>query len=55
MQPKLLPIEKKYEDYRIKRNEEGKKAVAAMMKRPYTYEQAVANLVKLKAERLNSK
>ena len=55
MQPKLLPIEKKYEDYRNQRNKEGSKAVAEMLKQPYSLQQAMANLDKLKAERLNSK
>ncbi len=54
MQPTLLPIEKKYEDYRKKRSEEGKKAVSEMLKRPYSLQQAEANLDKLRAERLNS-
>ena len=55
MQPTLLPIEKKYEDYRQKRSEEGKKAVAEMLKQPYSLQEAVANLTKLREERLNNK
>ncbi len=55
MQPKLLPIEKKYQDYRNKRNKEGKKAVSEMLKRPYSLQQAEKNMDKLRAERLNSK
>ena len=52
MQPKLLPIEKKYSDYREKRNREGKLAAEKMLKQPYTFQQAVENLQRLKAERL---
>jgi hypothetical protein len=55
MQPILLPIEKKYEDYRKSRSKEGKQAVAEMLKRPYSLQQAEDNLDKLRAERLNSK
>lgn len=55
MQPKLFPIEKKYEDYRRKRNREGSEAVSEMLKQPYSYQEALANLQKLKAERLNNK
>lgn len=51
MQPKEIPIEKKYEDFRQKRSEEGKKAVEEMMKRPYSYQEASENLDKLRAER----
>ncbi|MBS1919134.1 MAG: hypothetical protein JST17_02665 [Bacteroidetes bacterium] len=52
LQPKLVPIEKKYEDYCRKRNEAAKKAVAEILKRPYSYEQAVKNLDKLRTEGL---
>jgi len=55
MQPRLKPVEKKYEDYRRKRSEAAKKAVEEMMKRPYSLQQAERNLEKLRAERLNSK
>jgi hypothetical protein len=55
MQPKLLPIDKKFEDYRSKRKQEASEAVSTMLNQSYTYEEAVKNLQKLKAERLRSK
>ena len=48
MQPILKPIEKKYQDYLNKRREEEKKTLEEMMKQPYSYENAIANLKKLK-------
>lgn len=55
MQPKLLPIEKKFADYRKQRNEAAIKAVSEMLKQPSSLQQAVKNLEKLRAERLNIK
>jgi len=55
MQPKLLPLEKKYKDYREKRNKAASEAVAEMLKRPYALKQAEENLDKLRAERINKK
>lgn len=55
MQPILAPIEKKFKDYREKRNKAASEAVAEMLKRPYSLKQAEENLDKLRAERLNLK
>ncbi len=55
MQPKLLQIEKKYQDYQEKQSREGKQEVSEMLKRPYSLQEAEANLDKLREERLNSK
>lgn len=55
MHPKLLPIEKKYQDYQDKRNKEGRKSVQEMLKQPYTLEEAIENLTRLKKQRLNIK
>ncbi|MBS1737431.1 MAG: hypothetical protein JST21_03840 [Bacteroidetes bacterium] len=55
MQPTLFPIEKKYEDYRRKRNDAAKKAVAEMLKQPFSFQQAVQDLHKLREERGNIK
>lgn len=52
-QPQLVSIDEKYLEYRKKRNEEGKKAVEEMMKQPYTFEQAMENLARLKEQGLN--
>lgn len=55
MQPTLFPIEKKYQDYRRKRDDAAKKAVAEMLKQPSSIQQAVEDLQKLREERLNKK
>lgn len=50
-QPQLFPIEKKYMDYRKKRKEIELKAISEMLKRPYSFQEAVENFNRLKRQR----
>ncbi len=50
-QPQLFPIEKKYMDYRKKRKEAGLKTLSEMLKQPYSFQEAVENLNRLKRMR----
>ncbi|MCO5286814.1 MAG: hypothetical protein M9898_10415 [Chitinophagaceae bacterium] len=50
-QPQLFPTEKKHIDYRKKRKETELKAISEMLNRPYSFQEAVENLNRLKRQR----
>lgn len=52
MQPQLIPVNPQAQRYREYRNRKACEAVAEMLKKPYTLQEACANLDKLRAERL---
>ena len=54
-QPKLKAVKKEYEDYTRKRNKAAEKAVEEMLKRPYSLQQAEANLDRLRENRNKKK